>query len=85
MILISADGVIIRIQASSIRICARPSKGVRVMRIVGENNKVVTLSRAPHEENEEPAEDAGDETEAIGETENSQEENSPEEAAPQEE
>ena len=85
VILISADGVIIRIQASSIRICARPSKGVRVMRIVGENNKVVTLSRAPHEENEEPAEDAGDETEAIGETENSQEENSPEEAAPQEE
>ena len=85
VILISADGVIIRIQASSIRICARPSKGVRVMRIVGENNKVVTLSRAPHEENEEPAEDAGDETEAIGETENSQEETSPEEAAPQEE
>ena len=85
IILIASDGVIIRIQASSIRICARPSKGVRVMRIVGENNKVVTLSRAPHEENEEPAEDAGDETEAIGETENSQEENSPEEAAPQEE
>ena len=85
VILISADGVIIRIQASSIRICARPSKGVRVMRIVGENNKVVTLSRAPHEENEEPVEDAGDETEAIGETENSQEENFPEEAAPQEE
>ena len=85
VILISADGVIIRIQASSIRVCARPSKGVRVMRIVGENNKVVTLSRAPHEENEEPAEDTGDEGEAIGETENSQEENSPEEAAPQEE
>ena len=85
VILISADGVIIRIQASSIRICARPSKGVRVMRIVGENNKVVTLSRAPHEENEEPAEDTGDEGETIGETENSQEENSPEEAAPQEE
>ncbi len=85
VILISADGVIIRIQASSIRICARPSKGVRVMRIVGENNKVVTLSRAPHEENEEPAEDTGDEGETIGETENSQEETSPEEAAPQEE
>ena len=28
VILISADGVIIRIQASSIRECARPSKGV---------------------------------------------------------
>ena len=46
VILISADGVIIRIQADSIRECARPSKGVRVMRI-GEDNKVVTLARLP--------------------------------------
>ena len=52
IILISADGIIIRIQASSIRICARPSKGVRVMKITGENNKVVTLARTPHEEDE---------------------------------
>ena len=44
VIIISADGVIIRIMASSIRICARPSKGVRVMRIVGEENKVVTIA-----------------------------------------
>ena len=50
IILISSDGVIIRIQADSIRECARPSKGVRVMRIQGDSNKVVTLSRAPHEE-----------------------------------
>ena len=50
VILISSDGVIIRIQASSIRECARPSKGVRVMRVDGEDNKVVTLARAPHEE-----------------------------------
>ena len=49
IIIISADGVIIRIQANSIRECARPSKGVRVMKIQG-NNKVVTLARAPHEE-----------------------------------
>ena len=49
VIMISADGVIIRIQADSIRECARPSKGVRVMRI-GEDNKVVTLARAPHKE-----------------------------------
>ncbi len=55
VILISADGVIIRIQASSIRECARPSKGVRVMRI-GEDNKVVTLARAPHEDEAEDAE-----------------------------
>lgn len=50
IILISSDGVIIRIQADSIRECARPSKGVCVMRIQGDSNKVVTLSRAPHEE-----------------------------------
>ena len=53
VILISADGVIIRIQADSIRECARPSKGVRVMRIA-EGNKVVTLARAPHEDEENP-------------------------------
>jgi len=58
IILISADGIIIRIQAESIRVCARPSKGVRVMKITGENNKVVTLSRAPHEEEDDmPQED----------------------------
>lgn len=49
IILISNDGIIIRIEASSIRICARPSKGVRVMK-VSDESKVVTLSRAPHEE-----------------------------------
>ena len=33
VILIASDGVIIRIRANSIRECARPSKGVRVMRL----------------------------------------------------
>lgn len=55
IILISDDGVIIRIEASSIRICARPSKGVKVMKI-SDGSKVVTLSRAPHEETEEAIE-----------------------------
>ena len=68
VILISADGVIIRIQADSIRECARPSKGVRVMRI-GEDNKVVTLARAPHEE-----EDDGEELEGLENTEGGEEE-----------
>ena len=52
VILISTDGIIIRIKADSIRECARPSKGVRVMRVDGVENKVVTLARAPHDENE---------------------------------
>lgn len=53
VIIISSDGIIIRIQANTIRQCARPSKGVRVMRILesGEN-KVVTLARAPHDDDE---------------------------------
>ena len=51
VILISEDGVIIRIMASSIRECARPSKGVRVMKLQ-EGGRVVTLARAPHEEDE---------------------------------
>lgn len=59
IILISNDGVIIRIEANSIRICSRTSKGVRVMKVSNES-KVVTLSRAPHEE--ETAEETADET-----------------------
>ena len=51
IILISEEGIIIRILASSIRVCARPSKGVRVMKLQ-EGDKVVTLARAPHEEDE---------------------------------
>lgn len=51
IILIASDGIIIRIQASSIRECARPSKGVLLMR-VGEGSKVVTLARTAHEEDE---------------------------------
>nr|WP_099205155.1 DNA gyrase subunit A [Scatolibacter rhodanostii] len=51
IILISENGIIIRIAAESIRICARPSKGVKVMRIE-DGNRVVTLARAPHEEDE---------------------------------
>ena len=52
IILIADDGVIIRIEAGSIRICARPSKGVRVMKI-NEGSKVITMARAPHDDEEE--------------------------------
>lgn len=62
IILISNDGVIIRIEANSIRICSRTSKGVRVMK-VSDESKVVTLSRAPHEDEttEENSEETTDE------------------------
>ena len=52
IILIADDGVIIRIESGSIRICARPSKGVRVMK-VNEGSRVITMARAPHDDEEE--------------------------------
>ena len=75
IILISADGVIIRIEAASIRVCARPSKGVRVMRIQRDENRVVTLSRAPHETEEDSEEESeeGTETPSQQETEPTEE------------
>lgn len=72
IIIISSDGIIIRIQANTIRECARPSKGVRVMRVTGES-KVVTIARAPHEEESsedsesENSEDSSDNKEIIEE------------------
>ncbi len=47
----SKEGILIRIPANSIRICARPSKGVKVMRL-GSTDKVITLARTEHEESE---------------------------------
>ena len=49
IILIADDGIIIRIEAKSVRVCARPSKGVRVMK-VADGSRVITMARAPHEE-----------------------------------
>ena len=51
VILISENGIIIRILASTIRVCSRPAKGVTVMKIKGDN-KVVSVSGAPHDEDE---------------------------------
>jgi len=75
IILIAEDGVIIRIQANSIRVCSRPAKGVRVMKIE-EGNRIATLSRAPHDE-EEVSKDAvieDDGSDAEAETEETTEE-----------
>jgi DNA gyrase subunit A len=51
IIIISANGIIIRIEANSIRQCSRPSKGVKVMKLT-EGNKVVAVVCVPHEEQE---------------------------------
>ncbi len=50
LILITSDGILIRMQLSEIRECARPSKGVRIMR-VAEGASIVSMVTAPHDEN----------------------------------
>ncbi len=52
IILVSSDGIIIRILASDIRIMGRIAKGVRVMR-VNDGAKVVAFTRAEHDDNAE--------------------------------
>ena len=89
VLLISSDGIVIRIPADSIRVCARPSKGVRVMRVT-EGNRVVTVVRTAHEEGEasdELPEDDGepDLTEEELRAEREAEQNEPEEIVPDEE
>ena len=49
IMMISSDGIIIRIRTSDIRIMGRIAKGVRVMR-VSENGRVVAFTRTDHEE-----------------------------------
>ncbi len=49
LMMISSDGIIIRIRISDIRIFGRIAKGVRLMR-VSENGRVVAFSRAEHDE-----------------------------------
>ncbi len=51
IIMISSDGIIIRIPVEQVSVFARPSKGVRVMK-VSKDEIVATLSRTPHEEEE---------------------------------
>jgi DNA gyrase subunit A len=49
MLLISNDGVVIRVRCADIRLMGRTAKGVRIMRITGDN-KVVAFSRTEHDE-----------------------------------
>ncbi|MDR1631193.1 MAG: DNA gyrase subunit A [Oscillospiraceae bacterium] len=49
IIMISSDGIIIRIPAADISVFSRPSKGVRVMK-VNEGERVVTIAETPAEE-----------------------------------
>ncbi|MBR4306142.1 MAG: DNA gyrase subunit A, partial [Ruminiclostridium sp.] len=55
VILISTDGVIIRIRANDLRVMNRYAMGVRVMRLT-DDNRVVTFTRTEHDETEEISE-----------------------------
>ena len=64
IIMIASNGIIIRIAAAEISTFARPSKGVRVMR-VAEGEKILSIVKADHADEEELAEveaEAGAET-----------------------
>ena len=52
LILISSDGILIRMQIAEIRECRRPSKGVRIMR-VADGARIVSMVTTPHDENAE--------------------------------
>ena len=54
LMLISSDGIIIRIAMETIRLCARPSKGVRVMKVT-EGEKLITAVSVHEEEQDEEA------------------------------
>ena len=53
IIMISSDGIIIRLRASDVRIMGRYATGVRMMKLQSEDSRVVTFTRAEHEEDAE--------------------------------
>ena len=55
LIMISANGVIIRTPVSEVKLVARPAKGVKVMRIL-DDDRLITLSTTAKEEEQEEAE-----------------------------
>ena len=56
VILISSNGIIIRISADEIRECARPSKGVRLMKL-GDEDKLITFTTTKKSEDDENSDD----------------------------
>ena len=55
IIMISSDGIVIRLRASDVRIMGRYATGVRMMKLTNEN-KVVAFTRAEHDDSAEIAE-----------------------------
>ena len=59
IILITSEGIIIRIEANDIRSIGRSTKGVKLMR-VSEGVKVVSMGKTAHEENEEKTDNSNE-------------------------
>lgn len=74
LILISSDGVIIRFHADTIRVCARPSKGVLLMRVSG-GSRVATVARAARGDDEDVAQPEDDGSACEGEDDSADTEN----------
>ena len=86
VILISAEGVIIRIRANDLRVMGRTASGVHVMRL-GENDRLVTFTRTAHDEDEqtEEVEKSSDEEVAASLAEDAAEVVEPDEPVPDDE
>ncbi|MCH5208239.1 MAG: DNA gyrase subunit A [Oscillospiraceae bacterium] len=86
VILISAEGVIIRIRANDLRVMGRTASGVHVMRL-GENDRLVTFTRTAHDEDEqtEEVEKSTDEEVAASLAEDAAEVVEPDEPVPDDE
>ncbi len=74
LMLISSDGIIIRIALESVRLCARPSKGVRVMKVT-DGEKLITAVSVHEEEAEEAENTAPAEENTEGESVQAESEN----------
>ncbi|MBR6101299.1 MAG: DNA gyrase subunit A [Ruminococcus sp.] len=53
VIMISSDGIIIRLRAADVRVMGRYATGVRLMKLQSEESRVVAFTRAEHEEDAE--------------------------------
>ncbi len=62
VILISSDGIIIRIRANEVSTFARPSKGVRVMKVT-EGERLATITTTEHIEADDESEEAAESAE----------------------
>ena len=67
VIIISSEGIMIRTPVRDISMFARPSKGVRVMR-VGNGDKVATLTVVKHIDEEEQEQDEAEQSSPEQET-----------------